>query len=323
MRALVSVVMLTLLPLQSSQRGTAPVPLVDHHQHFFSPESIALAARSQSYEPLDAAGLLKYLDAAGIQRAAVLSTAYQFGNPNRPPVENEYAKVKAENDWTSRQVAQFPARLRGLCGVNPLKDYALDEIARCAQDPSLRAGLKLHFGNSDVDLDNPAHVQQLKRVFKSANDRRMGVVVHMRPSVTVRRVYGAKEAKVFLTELLPAAPDVAVQIAHLAGAGGYDDPAIDEALSVFADAAVSRDPRMKNVYFDVSGATGYGKWTEHTMQVAARIRQLGVQRMLFGSDGAERGGGIPPKEAWALFLKLPLSDEEFRTIAINVAPYMK
>jgi hypothetical protein len=41
---------------------------------------------------------------------------------------------------------------------------------------------------------------------------------------------------------------------------------------------------------------------DHAEQVAARIRQLGVQRMLFGSDGAERGGGIPPREAWALFL---------------------
>ena len=321
MRILVALAALTLVAQQSPSR--VPQPLVDHHQHLFSPESIALVARSQNYEPLDAEGLLKYLDAAGIQRAAVLSTGYQFGNPNRPPVENEYAKVKAENDWTSRQVARFPTRLRGLCGVNPLKDYALDEIARCAQDPSLRAGLKLHFGNSDVDLDNAAHVQQLKRVFKAANDHRMGIVVHMRPSVTMRRVYGAKESRVFLSEVLPAAPDIPVQIAHLAGAGGYDDAAIDDALSVFAEAAVGGDPRMKNVYFDISGAAGYGKWTEHTAQVALRIRQLGVQRMLFGSDGAERGGGIPPKEAWALFQKLPLTDEEFRAIATNVAPYMK
>jgi hypothetical protein len=42
-------------------------------------------------------------------------------------------------------------RLRGFCGVNPLRDYALDELARCAEQPGLRHvahGLKLHFGNS-------------------------------------------------------------------------------------------------------------------------------------------------------------------------------
>ena len=114
-----------------------------------------------------------------------------------------------------------------------------------------------------------------------------------------------------------------MQIAHLTGGGTYDDPAIDEAVSVFADAVARRDPKMAHVYFDVSGLAGYGKWMDHAEQVAMRIRQLGVPRMLFGSDGAERGGGIPPREAWALFLKLQLSNDEFRVIAGNVAPYMK
>ncbi len=58
----------------------------------------------------------------------------------------------------SQQVAQYSDRLRAFCGVDPLKDYALAEIARCAQDPNLHYGLKLHFGNSDMDLDNPEHV---------------------------------------------------------------------------------------------------------------------------------------------------------------------
>src|SRR5438034_9220553 len=103
-----------------------------------------------------------------------------YGNPNRPPVDDEYGKVKAENDWTSRQVARFPDRLRAFCGVNPLKDYALEELARCAKDPQLHFGLKLHFGNSDVDLHNAQHVEQLRRVFRAANDNRMAIVVHLR-----------------------------------------------------------------------------------------------------------------------------------------------
>src|SRR5262245_44613122 len=133
MRTLVCAVGLMLAGQQPPAR--VPAPVVDHHQHFFSAAAIGLGRAN--IEPLDAAALVAYLDDAGIKRAAVLSTAYQFGNPNRPAVEDEYAKVKAENDWTSQQVARYPTRLRGLCGVNPLKDYALDEIARCAQDPGL------------------------------------------------------------------------------------------------------------------------------------------------------------------------------------------
>jgi hypothetical protein len=49
----------------------------------------------------------------------------------------------------------------------------------------------------------------------------------------------------FLEELLPEAPNVVVQIARLADGGGYDDPAVDKALSVFAEAIERKDPRMK------------------------------------------------------------------------------
>jgi len=296
----------------------AAAPLVDHHQHLFSPAS----TRITKLEPLDAADLISYLDAAGIRRATVLSVAYTFASPNRGPVDNEYQLVREENDWTSRQVARFPDRLRGFCGVNPLKDYALDEIARCAKDVGLRTGLKLHFGNSDVQLDNPEHVRRLHRVFRAANDRRMAIVVHLHANISQRRPYGAREVRVFLNELLPAAPDVVVQIAHLAGGGPLDDEGAEEALSVFVDAVANRDPRMAHVYFDVSGIAGLGNWSEHLDHVAARLRQLGLPRVLFGCDGA-RGGNLAPRECWAAFRQLPLSDAEFGVIGENVAPYMK
>jgi predicted TIM-barrel fold metal-dependent hydrolase len=293
-------------------------PLVDHHQHLFSP---ATAKRSPAVGTISAADLVALLDAAGIRRAVILSVAYQLGNPNRPAVENEYAEVRAENDWTSRQVAGFPDRFRGFCGVNPLKDYALEEIGRCAKDPQLHFGLKLHFGNSDVDLENPEHVAQLRRVFATANEHRMAIVVHMRSSVTRRRPYGASSARGFLTGVLPAAPDVPVQIAHLAGAGGFDDPLVDEALGVFVEAIANHDARMTRVYFDVSGVAGLGNWKDKTGSIARRIRELGVDRILYGSDGAT--GAHAPREMWAAFRQLPLSDAEFRTIEHNIAPYMR
>jgi predicted TIM-barrel fold metal-dependent hydrolase len=294
-------------------------PSIDYHQHLLSPAAAKLGSLPK---PFTTDELIPLMDAAGVRRALVLSLAYQYGNPNRPPLVQEYAQVKAENDWTARQVAAFPERLRAFCGVNPLKEYALSEIARCSKDPYLHYGLKLHFGNSDVDLDNPEHVARLRRIFRAADEHRMAIAVHLRPSVTRHRPYGAKEAKTFLNEVLPAAPHIPIQIAHLGGSGGYDDPSVDEALSVFVDAISKRDPRMSQVYFDISGVAGLGEWEAKKTVIAVRIRQLGVSRILWGSDGAF-GGGMTPEEALRAYRELPLSKYEFETIDNNLAPYMR
>jgi hypothetical protein len=112
-----------------------------------------------------------------------------------------------------------------------------------------------------------------------------------------------------------------VQLAHLTGGGTYDEPSTDEVLAVFIKAIASHDSRMAHVYFDISGVAGFGKWADKAEQIAARIRQIGVQRILYGSDSA-RGDGLSPRDTWASFLKLPLSDTGARAIARNVVPYM-
>src|SRR5687768_5017392 len=220
------------------------VPLADHHQHLFSP---AVVAAGETMQPITVDDLIAHLDAAGIRRAVVLSLGYILGVPKTAP--DEYDKVKAENDWTSQQVARFPDRLIGFCSVNPLKDYALDELARCAKDERLRRGLKLHLGNSRVDYHNADHVEGLRRLFAAANGYRMAIVVHMRTSISAKIPYGAEEARTFLNEVVPAAPDVPIQIAHLAGAGGYADPLVDAALAVFVEAIGKDDPRTKQLWF--------------------------------------------------------------------------
>ena len=121
--------------------------------------------------------------------------------------------------------------------VNPLKEYALEEIARCARTPGLHYGLKLHFGNSDVRTDSARQLDLLKRVFKAANDARMAIIVHMHANINNHRPYGAEQGRTFLEQLLPQAPDVPVQIAHLADAGGANDIPADSALGVFAACA--------------------------------------------------------------------------------------
>jgi uncharacterized protein len=315
------------VPLLMAMLSTAPAtgqgaPVADHHQHLFSPAMVALLDTTHSQQAITAGDVVALLDSAGIRQAVVLSVAYIYGSPSRT-IDDEYAKVRAENDWNGAQAAQYPERLRAFCGFNPLKEYALHELARCATDPRLRHGIKLHFGNSDVQLENPAHVEQLRRVFRAANDHGMAIVVHLRASISRKRPYGPVQARAFLERLLPAAPDVPVQVAHLAGTGpGYDDPPADSVMAVLAQAVEKRDPRTRRLWFDVTTVVDRNISPANAALVAKRIRQVGVERILYGSDAAV-GDNLRPREGWAAFRKLPLTEREFERIAGNVAPYLR
>jgi predicted TIM-barrel fold metal-dependent hydrolase len=283
---------------------------------------VALLDTTNSLQAITARDVVALLDSAGIRQALVLSVAYIYGSPART-IADEYAKVRAENDWIAAQTAEYPERLRGFCGFNPLEQYALDELARCARDPRLRHGVKLHFGNSDVQLENPAHVEQLRRVFRAANDHGMAIAVHLRASISRKRPYGPAQARVFLEQLLPAAPDIPVQVAHLAGTGpGYDDPPADSVMAVLAEAVEKRDPRTRRLWFDVTTVVDRNLSAANAALVAKRIRQVGVDRILYGSDAAV-GDNLRPREGWAAFRRLPLTDREFERIARNVAPYLR
>ncbi|QYF92386.1 amidohydrolase family protein [Massilia sp. PAMC28688] len=306
-----------------AQAANAPAPLADHHQHLFSPAIVAvvgLPPGSPSY--LGAADIVGLLDQAGTRRAAVLSVAYMYGSPKRK-IENEYDKVKAENDWTLSETEKFPGRLKAMCGVNPLKDYALAELARCAGEARFGRAIKLHFGNSDVEVDKPEHMAKLKQFFSAANGHGMGLIVHMRASISLKRPYGADQARVFLEQLMPLVPDVPVQLAHMAGTGpGYDDPPSDAAMAVMADAAAARDPRTRNLWFDVASVADAEIAPAHAAKLVERIRRAGVGRILYGTDAAV-GTNLRPRQSWEAFSKLPLTPAELRTIATNVAPYLR
>ena len=254
---------------------------------------------------------VELLDSAGIRQAVLLSWAYQFGAVGRQ-VDDEAAKVRAENDWTAAQAARHPGRFAVFCSVNPLRDYALPELDRCARDPAF-SGLKLHFTTSGVDLRNASHVERLREVFRRANDSRLPLVVHMR---TLNPDYGRRDAEVFLNELLSAAPDTPVQIAHLAGWGGYGAET-EAAFAVFAEAAASNDPRMRHLYFDISGVDFDGTPADTKALLVRRIRQVGVERVLFAIDGPVS------RDPWEHVRALPLEAGELATLAGNLAPWLR
>ena len=258
-------------------------------------------------KPVTAEQLVRHLDEAGIRRAVVVSDAYYFGAGLKQEIPNEQALARAENDWTAQQVGQFPSRLVAFCSVNPLRDYALAELERCASSKKF-IGLKIHLNAAQLNFQDPAEVAKVRRVMESANKFRLPMIIHVRSSDE----YGREHAEIFLRQLVATATDVTIQIAHLWGGESFSGSALD----VYAEAVSRNDPVTKNLYFDISGAWAYGK-PQEMPQIVAGIRKIGLERILYASDA-------PPPEAWKAFRqKVPLTEAEFRQIAANLAPYLR
>ena len=312
----------------------------DHHAHLFSPAAIEFLAQSQRLRGLAGASpfhvqtagdLIPLLDSGHIKRGVALSFAYIFAVPGNP--EAEYNLVTAENNWLAQQVALYPTRLVGFCAINPMRDYSVREIQRCKQI-GLR-GLKLHFSNlnTDIDLDNDQHLKQLKVAFAAANQARFPIIVHLRPQIG--RKFGAVEARAFIESVLPAARQVPVQIAHMAGFGGYDR-VTDEAVGTFAEALRSGQIKRQNLYFDLSGvfvsrspneASPFMRrladeqqrdFPEWQSRLESRIREIGADRVLFGSSWPDT---TPAAYEVLLQQQLKLSRKNLHRILQNVAPY--
>jgi predicted TIM-barrel fold metal-dependent hydrolase len=255
--------------------------------------------------------LIKMLDEAGIERATVLSTAFWFDGPVLP-VPNPYSKVMAENDWTAQQAALHPGRLVPFCSFNPVADHALKELERCAASGAFK-GLKFSFAMSGVDLKKADHAEKVREVFAAANRHRLAIVAHTNNGAK----YGREDAEIFINQILAVAPDIDVQVAHLWGGEGFSDAA----LAVYAAAVENRNPATKRLYFDVAEVTRED--TPDALTMARRMRQIGLGRILYGSDAA-MNGRLQPRQFWkALRANMPLTDAEFRIIAGNVAPYLR
>jgi predicted TIM-barrel fold metal-dependent hydrolase len=291
----------------SARSGQVFVPRVDYHQHLVSPAFAPIAKLPER----DAVALLRELDAAGVQRAVVLSVGYSFAD-ERKALPDPDGLTRAENDWTANQVARSGGRLIGFCSANPLRAAALQELERCLGLPGM-SGIKQHFGNAGVTLRDTSHLRRIQEVFALAQRLRRPVLVHMRARGGAN--YGAEDARLFLSRVVSSAPDVEIVVAHLAYAGpGY--PQADDVMAAFGDAAERSDPHLRNVYFDVATNVAETTTPEEAALVARRIRQVGASRVLYGSDLSPPGGSI--RAGWELFRsKVPLTAAELRQIAGN------
>lgn len=324
-------------PAGTTQRRAENIKLADHHVHIFSPAVRQWMEKELKLPPLPSFGLeelVAVLQKEDVGKAAVFSNAYFFGRGPGASKPDDPRAAMAENDRVADAVAKYPDRLVGFFSVNPLSESALAEISRCARRKKF-IGLKLHLANSEIDLRIPAHVKRLGEVFERANSFRLVIALHLR---TQRVGYGREDAQIFITQVLPKAPDIPVQIAHLAGWGGYDE-STDGALSAFADWLAEKKRRRNNLYFDVSAVVRQVRGTpassassdtkrvgpvwypeKRYQRLVERLRKLGLDRILFATDWPE---WTQRSYAADIEKNVPLEKHELRALLATRAPWLK
>jgi uncharacterized protein len=222
--------------------------------------------------------------------------------------------------------------LVGFCSINPTRPYAVAAIEHCARI-GLRGGLKLHLANAQFNFDDPAQIRELRAAFAVANRLRMPILIHLRSDT----VWDAKRnVQIFMNQVLPLAPDVPVQIAHVGGWGGYDRTT-DDILSTFADDCTAHPAQCRRLYFDIAavvldpaaanavpGSDNRFLWdqqkdfTDGNVRLAANLRRIGLSRILFATDWP-----VTNASDYILTLRtnLRLTPVEINQIFRNVAPY--
>jgi predicted TIM-barrel fold metal-dependent hydrolase len=261
--------------------------------------------------------MIAVMDASGVQKAFALSNAYQWGMDFlNIPEDEEYEMVKFENDFTAREAAKYPDRLFPFLSINPLKDYAIAEIDRCARQLDLHA-LKLHFTNSDVDLRKPEHLVALKNVLSHADRKNMPVLIHF---LTRNPQFGADDAQIFLDEIVSRLPNLKIQMAHL-GCGGLMDKMI-EMFDAFIKGFEKNPSLNKNRFMmDLAAVISDGSkpltmavTPEQAERITDQIRCWGVDKVLFATDWPIFE---PAEYVDMINRKLNLTQEELETIAKN------
>jgi len=301
----------------------------DHHMHIQSANAVDVwdamcdampddcdDATSESISVTTGADAIRVLDDAGLHKGVILSLAYFFGFPELAGSKyDSHDLVQAENLYVAEQVSSFPNRLAGFFSVNPLADYAIEEVTHWLRDGRL-TGLKLHLANSDLDLQNQNHVTKLRAVFAVMNEFEAPVVIHLRNR---NPEYGYKEARLFIDDVAGHAPNVAIQLAHIAGWGGYDaetDSAIQAFLDAFDDGTLDRS----QVWFDIAAVVDTKMPEDNAVQLSARLREIGLERVLFATDWDE----VDPKPHITMLEEnLPLSEGELKILLSNEAPYLR
>ncbi|MGH3975287.1 MAG: amidohydrolase family protein [Pseudonocardiaceae bacterium] len=187
----------------------------DTHTHAISPDTAAYppsplgGTRSQwsQTRPVDIDGLLRALDDAGIERAALVhaSTVYGF-----------------DNSYAADALAKNTDRLVGVCSVDFLAESAVDDLRHWIEERGF-AGVRIRVSDGTTKVPTPGagvSDERMAGVWEYVSRERVPVCIQMHSKDTHK-----------LLDVLEVHPDLTVLLDHLGrpnAAGGPPYPLLDE-----------------------------------------------------------------------------------------------
>lgn len=220
----------------------------------------------------------------GIQRAIVLSNSYS------KMAYRDYART--QNSFVAKEAKKNPTKIAGACAVNPLMDWAQEEMRRCKSD-GLKV-LKLHTMASGMDLRRHADLIELKRVLTLAIELKFTVLVHGNLPKNSR----GNEAEILL-KTLAEYPKLRFIIGHLMGRE-Y------ELLKTFTH---------PNFLVEVSVLPIWAKEKAEKENLVKVMREVGMKKFVFGSDWPV----FHPAELLKALQELPLRSSELEDVVYHNA----
>ncbi len=288
-------------PIESRYPDRMPADVTDIHIHVqpwrqLKPGILDAMRRGKTPEAFDRlmaimdspAELLKYMDACGIERTALIN----YPSPDIMGFGDE------TNDYVLDYVKAAPDRLLPVCGVHPRfsKDPAGD-VGRLA-DLGMRF-LKIHPPHQGFAANAyTTGLAALGEIYRACMEREIPVMIHSGTSIFpgARSKYGAP---IDADDIPIDFPDLTVILAH----GGRP---------LWMEEAFFLMRRHRNVWMDISGIPP-GKLLDYF----PRIDEI-ADRVLWGTDWPSPGVR-DMKENLDAFLALPLADDVKRKITVENA----
>jgi predicted TIM-barrel fold metal-dependent hydrolase len=291
--------------------------IVDYHVHIFSPELISNLSlqghnfRQSRFQIIKEKEFYSNISEITLDnkkaKMVLISVGYAYKNLNGSQSEKDF--VRKENNLLSEIVKTNPDNLIGFYGIDPLKEFAIEEIKRC--DVKLKLdGLKLHLQSNNLNLKDSIHLSKLKEVFQLADDREIPLLIH---NNAWDKSFGKEYFKIFKTEILDKYNSLTIIFAHAGDGGGFYQFGFDF-LNEFTLYFQNNEDKIKHkIYFELSGVAKvikYPKEKTHA-EFLEIMKKIGYEKFLFGSDYPVRNS---PTYLNELFNLLNIEYDEFQKI---------
>ena len=318
-------------------RSRYGAPALDAHAHLVSRE-LAGWIRSSSADPEMRLGIrpmngrvvVDSLEQDRIERAIVLSTASLHAADagvvavRRKKPADERRDVRNENDFTLAEAVEYAPKLIPFCSVNPKRDYAIEELRRCAA--RRMSGLTVHFGASDVRLRDPRHLASVQALLAEAARLDLPVIVHLFNDAIPD--FGTEDVDILMAQVVEPLPSLRISIAHLGGAGGASEQGPLRIFAALIHAARARPAVAKRVWADCSSvllteARPGAKPISAAQRTAlgGMLQSWGLDRVMWGSDTMSDRHPTSLEQAQSTW---PLSEADWNVLAaFNGAGFLR